>query len=138
MADSIARVELYSVVIPNKAGEGARVLGALCEGGADLAACWGYPIKGKDARLDIVPKDPAALKKAARKAKLALGGKQVAFHVSGEDRPGALGTILAKLAEAGINIHAVQAVTGAVGSYGAVISVKPEDIRKAAKALGIK
>jgi hypothetical protein len=42
MAEEIRVVEHYSASIPNKVGEGARVLGALRDAGVNLLAFWGY------------------------------------------------------------------------------------------------
>jgi hypothetical protein len=42
MADDIRVVDHYSASIPNKVGEGARVLGALRDAGVNLVAFWGY------------------------------------------------------------------------------------------------
>jgi hypothetical protein len=42
MAEEIRVVEHYSASIANKVGEGARVLGALRDGGVNLIAFWGY------------------------------------------------------------------------------------------------
>ena len=42
MAEEVRVVEHYSASIANKVGEGARVLGALRDGGVNLIAFWGY------------------------------------------------------------------------------------------------
>jgi hypothetical protein len=42
-----------------------------------------------------------------------------------------------KLADAKINVTAIQAVTAGMGRYGAIFWVKPRDTNKAAKALGV-
>jgi hypothetical protein len=136
MAETIAKVQRYSVDVSNQAGEGARILEALREGKANLIALWGYPLgAGDTARIELVPRDAAALKTAARKAKVKLNRQPAAFHVTGRDRIGALAEALGKLAEKGINVHAVQGVS-AGSKYGALIEVAAADVRKAAKALG--
>jgi hypothetical protein len=43
---------------------------------------------------------------------------------------------MSKLADAGINITAIDAVAAGGGRYGAILWVKPAEVRKAAKALG--
>ena len=55
----------------------------------------------------------------------------------GEDRPGAIAEITQKLAQANINITSVQAFCAGSGRYGGMLWVKPPDLRKAAKALGL-
>jgi hypothetical protein len=137
MNETVVKVDHYSAAIANKAGEGARVLGALREGGVNLIALWAYPSGSGKAQLEMIPEDGAALVKAAKKAGLKVGKKQTAFFVNGEDRPGAVAESLAKLAAAKINVGAVQAVCGGTGRYGAIIFLPQKDLRKAAKALGI-
>jgi hypothetical protein len=51
--------------------------------------------------------------------------------------PGAVAATLSKLAQAGIDVAAVQAVWGGKGRCGAVGFLPKASIRKAAKTLGI-
>ena len=87
--------------------------------------------------MDFLPEDSAAFAKAARKAGLLLSKKKCGFLMQGDDRPGALAEVLGKLADAGINVTAVQAACAGSGRYGGLLWVKPPDLRKAAKALGV-
>jgi hypothetical protein len=135
--ESITKVDYFSASIPNKVGEGARVLAALRDAGVNLTALWGYPWKGGKVQLEMIPETGAGFAKAAKKAGLAVGKKQTAFFVNGEDRPGAVAEKLSQLAQAGISVGAVQAVCGGGGRYGAVIFLPQKDVRKAAKALGV-
>ena len=137
MKETVVKVDHYSAAIANKVGEGARVLGALRDAGVNLIALWAYPSMPGKAQLEMIPEKGAALVKAAKKAGLAIGRKQVAFFVNGEDRPGAVADSLAKLALAQINVGAVQAVCGGAGRYGAIIFLPQKSVRKAAKALGL-
>jgi predicted amino acid-binding ACT domain protein len=57
------------------------------------------------------------------------------MHIQGEDRPGAIADILAKLAGAHINVAAVQGVCGGGGSYGTIVFLPPTAIRKGAGVL---
>ena len=137
MADGVRKVERYSTDVAAQAGTGARVLGALAAGKVDLLSVWGYPLGNSgQARIEIVPKDSAKLKAAAKKAKIKLKRESAAFYVSGRDKVGALVDVLDKLGKAGITIHAAQAVS--VGTkYGCVVEVDAKSVRKAAKALGV-
>jgi hypothetical protein len=135
MKEAVVKVNHYSAAITNKAGEGARILGALKNSGVNLIALWAYPSKPGKAQMEMIPENGASLVKAAKKAGLAMGKKQVAFFVNGEDRPGAVAESLGKLAAAKIDVGAVQAVCGGAGRYGAIIFLPQKDVRKAGKAL---
>ena len=135
MADTIQRVQYFYTEISDKPGEGARVLGALKEAGVNLLAFTGFP-KGRRAQIDFFPTDPVAFKAAARAAKLKLVGPKTGFLIQGEDRVGAVAEILTKLAEAGINVTALDAASAGAGRYGAILWVEPRHVNKAAKVLG--
>jgi hypothetical protein len=135
MADEIRVVEHYSASIPNKVGEGARVLGALCDAGVNLIAFWGYKHGAGRAQLEFIPENGATFVAAAKKAKLRLR-RSTALFIHGDDRPGAIADMLAKLAAARINVAAVQAVCGGGGSYGTIVFLPPAAARRAASVLG--
>jgi len=136
MAETIRQVDYYYVETPNKPGEAARALAAVKEAGVNLLAFSGFP-RGRRSQLDFIPEDPAAFVKAARKAGLKLSARKTGFLIQGEDRVGAIGDVLGKLAAARINVTAVDAVCAGEQRYGAILWVKPPDRKRAAKALGI-
>ena len=136
MPDTVQKVDHYSCEIPNKVGEGARVLSALREAGVNFTAVWAYPVTARKARIEMAPQERAVLTKAAKKAGLELSPRRTAFLVSGEDHAGVLSEPLSKLAAAGINVFAAQAVCAGQGRFGAVIFVGPDDVKKAGKVLG--
>ena len=135
MADTVQRVEYFYVQVANRPGEGARLLGALREAGIHLLAFSGFP-EGRGSQLDFVPSDPAAFKRVARKARWKLTGPKRAFLIAGEDRVGAVAEVHKKLAEAKINVTAIDAVCAGGGRYGAILWVPPRDFAKAGKLLG--
>jgi hypothetical protein len=135
MAETIRQVQYFYVEVPDKPGEGAKVLNMLKEAGVELLAFSGFP-QGRRAQLDFIPADAAAFRAAARKAKLKLVGPKTGFLVQGEDQRGAVAEIMAKLAEAGINVTACEAVAAGGGRYGAMLWVKPPDVQKTARLLG--
>ena len=135
MPDTVKRVQYFYTEVPDKPGEGARILTMLKDAGVNLLAYSGFP-KGKRAQLDFIPADVAAFRAAARKAKLTLVGPKTGFLIQGEDRPGAVAEIIAKLAAAQINVTACDAVAAGEGRYGALLWVKPQDVQKAARVLG--
>ena len=134
MADTIRKLDYFALQVPDKPGEGARILQGLGREGVNLVAFSGFP-SGRRAQVDLVPEDAAALKAAAKKLKLSLGAKKLCFIIHGDDRVGALADTFARLAEAQINVTASQAVTAGMGRYGAIFWVKPRDANKTAKLL---
>jgi len=136
MADVVRRVEYQYVVVPDRPGEGLRVLTALQQAGVNLLAYLGFPVEGGNAQLDLVAEDPEALRRAAAQAGLQLSPVKHAFLIQGEDRVGAAAEHTKKLADAGINITAAAAVSGGAGRYGMILWVKPEDYERAAQVLG--
>ncbi len=136
MADTIRRVQYFYTELPDKPGVGARLLGMLKGERINLLAFSGFP-KGRRAQIDFVPADQRAFKAAAKKAQLKLVGPKTAFIIRGNDRVGALADVALKLAKAGINITAVDAVSTGAGRYGAILWVKPSNVNKAAKILKV-
>lgn len=134
MADKIRKVDYFKTEVPNRLGEGARILGALRAGKVNLLAFTGFP-SGRRVQMDFVPDSPAAFRRAARKAGLSVTVKKGAFLVQGSDRAGAIAGILETLAGAGVSVIALDGVAAGNGRYGAIFWVRPEDAAKAAKAL---
>jgi len=131
--DAIRKVDYYVTQVPNKAGEGARLLSAMR--GVNLLALTGFP-RGRKSQVDFVPEDTAAFKAAAKQAKLKLTVKKGAFLVQGDDRPGAVADIMQRLAQAKVNVTAIDAVAAGMGRWAAILWVEPKDVKKAARALG--
>ncbi len=105
MAEMVKRVQYFYTEVSDKPGEGAKLLGLLKEAGVGLLAFSGFP-HGRRAQIDFIPADPAAFRAAARKARLTLVGPKTGFLIQGEDRTGAVAEVMAKLADAKINVTA--------------------------------
>jgi hypothetical protein len=135
MADTVRRVEYYYVVVPNRAGAGAKVFNALKAEGVNLIAHNGFPISAGRAQLDFVPSNGRAFLAAARKAGIKLVGPKTAFLIQGDDRVGAVADIVSKLGKAHLNIVAMNAIAAGKRRYGAILWVKPGNVTKAAEIL---
>ena len=135
MADTVRVVEYFYLTAPQKPGVGAAMLNELRQAGVNLLALSGFPA-GRAAQIDFIPEDPAAFRAAAKKAKWKLTGPKKAFLIAGDDRPGVVGEMLQKLADAKINVTAVDAACAGQGRYGAILWVAARDVARAAKALG--
>ena len=102
MADEISRVEYYVAAVPNKVGEGARVLMAFKEAGVNLIGFLGYRKSARIAEIIVVVDEKTpGIAAAGKKAGLALGKKQKAFVVKGEDRPGAVAELASQIGGSG-------------------------------------
>jgi hypothetical protein len=133
----IRYIDYYYVTVLDKPGEASRILGALRQEGINLLGVSAFPHGARRAQLDLIPEDTAAFRNAAKKAGLELSKKKTGFLIQGEDRPGAIAEIVEKLRQANVNITSVQAFAAGSGRYGGMLWVKPLDLRKAAKTLGV-
>lgn len=137
MADRIETASYFRVMVPQRAGEGAKLLGALADAGVDLRAVHAFPA-GREAQVDVVPADAAAFRRAARRAGLRLGAPKKCFLVTGDDRVGAVARVMKKLGAAGVNATATTALSAGKKRYAVILWVKPAAQRKAARALGAR
>jgi hypothetical protein len=137
MAQTLRKIGYFSVEARHTPGQGLRILAALRDGGVNLLAYSGFP-SGRKAQLNFVPAEPAKFKAAARKIKLKISPKKIAFLLQGNDKVGALTAILSKLAKAKINLTALEAVVAGAGRFGAIFWVKPKNVAKTAKLLRAK
>jgi hypothetical protein len=138
MADTVRKVRYCYVMIPNRAGAGAAVLGRLREAGVNLAAYTGFPGRGGKAQMDLVTDDLAGLRRVAKKNGWRLSAVKKGFLVQGDDRVGAVHRHLEKLASRKVNVVAADGVAAGKGRYGMILWVKARDYARAARALGAR
>ena len=136
MTVTVRQVDYYHASIPDRPGQGARILDALRARGVRLLAFSAFPLRGARAQLDLLPENSTSLVKAAASLKLKLSGRKRCFLFEGEDGADAAAGVLGRLADAGVNVTAVQSVGAGAGRFGAILWVKPPDLRKAARILG--
>ncbi len=134
MADTIRQVDYFYLLVPHRPGEAARILRALKDAGVNLLAFSGFP-EGRRGQLDFIPADASAFKNVAKAAKWKVTGPKRGFLIQGDDRVGAIADLAGKLADAKINVTAIDAVS-VDGRYGALCWVAPRDLKKAAQVLG--
>jgi len=137
MAATIRKTAYFSIHMPNRAGVGARMLKGLRDQGVNLVAFTGFPHAGR-AQVDFIPADTGKFLRAARKLGLRVGKRKTVFIARGSDKPGAIAGICDKLAKAGINMVAMDAVAAGNGRYGAMFWVKRRDVARASHALGAR
>ena len=134
MADSVRKVQYAHTKVPNRPGQGARMLLELKNEGVDLLAYSGFPGK-KGSQIDFVTQDMAGLRRVARRNGWKLSGAKKGFLIQGSDRVGAVHRHLSKLAEKKINVVAADGVAAGKGRYGMILWVRPKDYAKASRAL---
>jgi hypothetical protein len=137
MADTIRQVDYFYLEVPDKPGEGFRVLTPLKEAGVNLLAFCAFPTGAGKVQIDFVPENPVAFGQAAAEHGLSLSDPKRAFLIQGEDRAGAVAEVIRKLATEEINIVASQAVAAESGRWAMMLWVKPADYDRASKALEI-
>jgi hypothetical protein len=137
MAVKCRFVDYYAIQLADRPGTGAQALRALGSARVALEAVHAFP-SGRGVQMDLVPTRGAALVRAARKAKLRLSRRKRALLIEGDDRTGALAGVLEKIAAARVNITAVTGVRAGRGRFGAILWVKPRNLRRAARALGVR
>jgi hypothetical protein len=137
MPDTVRKVHYFSTSVPDKPGQTFNVLAALVSGGVNLLACAGTT-RGRSAQIDVVPDDTRRFATAAKKAGLAFSEKKSGFLIQGDDRPGALADNLKVLAEAGINVVAIDGLSAGSGRWGAIVWVSDKDVRRAGSVLRAK
>ena len=134
MADTVRKVEYFSIVVSNKPGQAFGVLSALVSSGINLLACRGTE-RARRARIEVVPDDTRKFRNVVKKAGLRFTAQKTGFLIQGDDRPGALAEHLRTLADREVNVAGIDSVSTGEGRWGAIIWVENEAVRKAERAL---
>jgi len=136
MADMIRTAQYFKVQIADNPGTLGGMLAPLREEGVNLLAVHAFP-RNRRTQVDVVPEDPTAFKNVAKAHKLKVQGPKMCLLVEGDDRPGVLADLTDRLGSARINMTAVTGLAAGQGRFGAILWVKPRDVKKAAKIFGI-
>ena len=116
MADRVKKASYCYPIVPNRAGQGARILAELADAGINLLAYSGFPAGGGRSQLDLVVENVAPLRRVARQNGWRLSSVKKVFLIQGTDQVGAVHRHLAKLGDAGINVTAADAVSAGRGA----------------------
>lgn len=138
MSVKIQKVSYYYAHVKDEPGEAYRFLTVLGDAGVNLLAFDAIPTGPENTQLVIFPEQPEMLTQTCRGAGIGLEGPHQALLIQGDDQLGAFAEIHHLLADADINVFASKGVTDGRGGYGYIIWVKPEDIDRAASALGVR
>ena len=135
MSDRVMKVNYCYVMVPNRAGQGAKVLSTIREGGVNLVAHVGFPGKGGKAQLDFVAPNISKIRTLARRNKWRVSKPKKAFLVQGSDKSGAALRHFARLADARVGVTAAAALAAGSNRYAMIVWVKPRHYARAARAL---
>ncbi|MDJ0521216.1 MAG: hypothetical protein QNJ90_04000 [Planctomycetota bacterium] len=136
MGTQVRRVNYFYVTVEDQPGEGFRLFTRLAEMGVDLVAFTGVPVGPLRTQFTIFPADKDKLRQAADQMRMTLDGPYEALLAQGDDELGALAEMHHILFDAGVNVYASSGASDGKGAFGYVIYVKPEQMDKAAEALG--
>ncbi len=134
MAQTVSRVTALEGKVDDRPGMLAKVLAEARDAGIDFKSIVAWTKHGKGVMCAV----PVNLQTALS----ALAGTPYCVEqvellwVEGDDERGALVGVAEKIAAAGINIEAIH-VSAVAGKYSGTISLRPEDLNRAAEALGI-
>ena len=134
--DQALRVEYFAITMDDKPAIGADLHKKLAKEGVNLLAMLAFPAGQGKTQVDLVPENPEAFTKAARKIGLTVSEPKTAFLVQGTDRTGALGDVLDRLGTQRINVRATCGLSSGGNRYAAIIWVGAADVENAARALG--
>jgi len=129
----IKRATYFGILTEDQPGELARFAKRMAEHEINLAGVWGFGIGRGNAEIIAIPQDPDAFKNAVRGAGWVVR-EGSCFHLTGEDRAGALADTLDRIAQEGINLYAVDAM-GFGTAYSAYVWCDEKDVELLRKIL---
>ncbi len=137
MPHVIRRVDYFYTTVQDRPGQAYDLLTQLARLGVNLLGLNAIPMGPDATQLTLFPLDSNALMSAAQRARIELNGPHRALLIQGDDEMGALAGVLARLADAEVNVYASYAVADGKGHYGNILYVRPEHYDKAVTALQV-
>lgn len=129
----IARKTYFTIPTEDRPGQLARFSKRMAEHEINLGAVWSFGTGRGNAEIVAIPADPRAFKEVVRNAGW-IAREGVCFHLTGEDRAGALADTLDRIAQEGVNLHAVDAM-GFRDRYSAYVWCDEKDVETLRKVL---
>ncbi|MEJ2287830.1 MAG: hypothetical protein P8Y02_04135 [Deinococcales bacterium] len=136
MPVSVHRVRYYYATVEEIPGQTYAILSQLAACGVNLLAFTAAPVGPKHVQWSFFPADTKEFEDVAHDIGLPVLAIQDAILVQGDDRLGALAELHEKLCDAKVEVYATSGVTAGGERFGYVIYVKPDEIDRAAAALG--
>ena len=136
MPVSVHRVRYYYATVEEIPGQTYAILAQLAACGVNLLAFTAAPVGPNHVQWSLFPADIKEFEDVAHDIGLSVLAVQDAILVQGDDRLGALAELHEKLCDAKVEVYATSGVTAGGERFGYVIYVKPDEIERAAAALG--
>jgi hypothetical protein len=105
----VQRATYFLMATEDRPGQLARFAKKMSEEEINLAAAWSFGTGRGNAEIMAIPRDPHPFRQIAQQSGWSFR-EGSCFHLSGEDRTGALADTLDRIAQEGINLHAVDAI----------------------------
>ncbi len=137
MAVKILCVEYFNTNVCDQPGTAYDILSKLAGAQVNLLAFSAVPTGLNSTQLVLFPDHGKDLSRVAEDMGLQLLGPQRAFLIQGDDQLGAFAEIHRKLSDAHINVYASSGVTAGREGCGYVVYVRPEEVDRASKVLGV-
>ena len=99
-----------TVILEDRPGTLADVGEALGKAGINIDGLCGFPCEGKGV-IHLLVEDAASARRALEEIGLEVRGERQVLILELEDRPGAMGDITRRIANAGVNIDLIYAAT---------------------------
>jgi hypothetical protein len=99
-----------TVVLDDRPGTLATLTEALGKAGINIDGLCGFPSEGKGV-IHILVQDAAAARRAAEAAGFTVRGEREVLVLDAQDRPGEVGQIARRIANAGVNIDLIYVAT---------------------------
>lgn len=116
-----------TVILEDHPGTLAAMGEALGKAGVNIDGLGGFAVEGKG-MLHILVEDAAAARRALKGAGIEVGEERDVLILDVDDRPGELGKVCRRLANAGVNINLLYPTTGGQLVFGV------DDLEKARTA----
>lgn len=129
------RLLCYSMSVVDRPGHLASLVRQFANQDVSLAGLWTFSIGEGKAWVIIVPEDPALFKKVT--SALSIDSAEgTCFHVTGDNRIGALSQLLETIAQKGLNVHALDSIA-VDNKFGCYIWPENNEIEQVAEVLGL-
>ncbi len=133
MGHTVRQVTAVVMQVEDRVGVLHEVLAVLRDAGVNMLAM--ASLRRQGTALMVIPENVNKVRELAHRHGVSLQTRPV-FLIEGDDRVGALSDIAKNIADAGINIEDIAALSAA-RRYAAVLTVADADVEAAARALGL-